>query len=308
MNFKEIYKSANDSIHGDRGLIEKAIQKAQKKSSSKMIYLFASIAAVAIIVVAISVYPEKSEFTMPPIQVASNKDNNSTEKNIPANKEKDISKTDESIQEYGYHSEEKRQFIEKTAESEIPEHESDSLDAKEELAKKYEASENIAMDSSDAVSFAGTNKFAKSGGGSDASNVAIAYEGITAEQYCDYIGTDITKKVILPEKMYFETFYGTVLKSDSVTGDVISDDAEFNATGNGKKLSVSVTKLLGEVYKKLNDSTLKKTDISGNVAVIESYETVHKAYVNYLDLYYKIYAEGFSYEELQNVLLSLCSN
>ena len=75
MNFKEIYKAANEEISGDRSLIDAVIKKADKKPVFKMAYPLACAAAALMIVVGISVYPKNSVKQVPNYNVASNKGN-----------------------------------------------------------------------------------------------------------------------------------------------------------------------------------------------------------------------------------------
>jgi len=308
MNFKEIYMSANDEIHGDSALIEKIMQKAQKKSSSKMIYSFACVAVTLAIVAIISLQPGNPETVEQPIQVVSNKD--ASETNVD-DTQKAVSKTDETTEEYRYLYKEKTATENSIQESEKAENDFDSFSPAEESAQITDSSENynVMTDANDTVSSSGANKFMNPGSGGGGSSMGnISYEGITAEQYNDYIGADIIKKIVLPDGVRFEPFYGAVLKRDSVTGETVSDEAEFYASGSGKKLSISTTKLLGEVYNKLNNSETEKTDISGTIAIIENYETSYNAYVEFSNVYYKVNAVGFTNEEIQNLLLSICSN
>lgn len=58
MNFKEIYRSANDDIKGDRSIIENVFnEKKVKKSRSNVIYPFASVAAAAVIMLSVVSFP-----------------------------------------------------------------------------------------------------------------------------------------------------------------------------------------------------------------------------------------------------------
>lgn len=57
MNFKEVYKSANDEIHGDRSLLYSLGSKKEKVQEIN-IYKFASLAAATFIVVIIAVMPK----------------------------------------------------------------------------------------------------------------------------------------------------------------------------------------------------------------------------------------------------------
>ncbi len=57
MNFKEVYKSANENIQGDRNLITAVYEKAEKRHT----FLFApALAAAAVLVFAVTLYPKMS--------------------------------------------------------------------------------------------------------------------------------------------------------------------------------------------------------------------------------------------------------
>ena len=63
MNFKDIYKEANDEIKGDRKIIEGLFDMPEKmpekkKSPAKIIYAFGSVAAAAVILFAVTYLPD----------------------------------------------------------------------------------------------------------------------------------------------------------------------------------------------------------------------------------------------------------
>lgn len=65
MNFKEIYKAANDDIEGDRSIIENIFnEKKMKKHRSNVIYPFASVAAAAVIMLSVASFPLFSDRTV----------------------------------------------------------------------------------------------------------------------------------------------------------------------------------------------------------------------------------------------------
>ena len=53
MNFKEVYKSANDNIKGDRTLIDKVYERAEKRHNN----FFAPSFAAAVVAFALILYP-----------------------------------------------------------------------------------------------------------------------------------------------------------------------------------------------------------------------------------------------------------
>ena len=120
--------------------------------------------------------------------------------------------------------------------------------------------------------------------------------------------TDITQKIELPEGMEFEEFFGATVKRDIAIDSVISDNAEFYASGEQKFVSLTVSKLSGIVQDKLDDETLKKSDIIGNPVVLEGYENTCRIYIKYAEVYYNIYSEGLTAEEIENLLISICKN
>ena len=144
--------------------------------------------------------------------------------------------------------------------------------------------------------------------GGAASVSRFEYEGLTAEQYYAYIGVNLTEKLQLPQDMKFEEFFGAAIKKDSGSESVVGDEAEFYASGGNRYLTISTTKLSGEAAVKLNNTALKKSDIGGMPAVIEGYESTYRTYIKFGEVYYNIYSEGLTEEELKTLLLSICTN
>lgn len=59
MNFKELYKAANDNIHGDRKLIDDIFEKATPKKIIKINYMYLSTcAALVVVIFALSILPK----------------------------------------------------------------------------------------------------------------------------------------------------------------------------------------------------------------------------------------------------------
>ena len=323
MNFKEIYKAANEEISGDRSLIDAVIKKADKKPVFKMAYPLACAAAALMIVVGISVYPKNSVKQVPNYNVASNKGNdlnNKTDISIGTDKKENTKiydKTEDAV--------ENKQAVK-----------NDAITESETLYKEPAVQNDVTVDTSSheqteqsadlshiidvpmiamldindiEPSLPSAATFARSGsGGASAESESIEYEGMTAEQYYEYIGTDITQKIELPEGMEFEEFFGATVKRDIAIDSVISDNAEFYASGEQKFVSLTVSKLSGIVQDKLDDETLKKSDIIGNPAVLEGYENTCRIYIKYAEVYYNIYSEGLTAEEIENLLISICKN
>jgi len=318
MNFKEIYKAANEEISGDRNLIDAVIKKAEKKPVYKMAYPLACAAAALMIVVGISVYPKNSVEQVPNVNIASNKENNldiKTDISIATDENENTKipkKTEDTVVEYKYQAKndaviESKPVVEENIQKDIS---TEEVQKSDELEEIIDVPMIAMLDINDIEpSLPKTASFARSGsGGTSAESESIEYEGMTAEQYYEYIGTDITQKLELPEGVVFEEFFGTTIKRDISQESIISDSAEFYASGEQKFVSLTVSKLAEIVQNKLDDKTLKKSDINGNPAVVEGYENTHHMYIKYADVYYNIYSEGLTTEEIEKLLISICKN
>ena len=89
MNFKDVYKEANDEIKGDRKILDSvfdgsyAAQKEKKKSPARVIYAFGSVAAAAVILFSVARMPDFKKtpdetITPPEIELQSNADDTKT--------------------------------------------------------------------------------------------------------------------------------------------------------------------------------------------------------------------------------------
>lgn len=320
MNFREIYKSANDEIHGDRSLIDMVFEKAEKKPAFKTVYPVACVAAALLIVVTVSLHPADNKKETPNFNIASNNDANKTEVNPKTEQyvQKETGKQpDDTTKKYA----EESVITEKSDANSKSEGISDADNKTTEMYEESSEEDRITEDTVTTDNFmvamldindvqpgvSAAAEYKRSSGGAGASD-SIEFEGMTAEQYYEYIGADITQKIKLPADMHFEEFFGATVKRNTDTDTVISDDAEFYAVGDNKYLSVSTAKVSGEAESKLNDESLKKSDISGIPAVIEGFESTYRIYVKAADVYYNIYSDGLTQEEIKELLLSICKN
>ena len=329
MNFKEIYKSANNEISGDRSLIDAVIKKAEKKPVFKMAYPLACAAAALVIVAGISVYPKNDVKPVPNTNIASNKKadinvkpetSHSTETDIK-NDAVIAEKSENTSGEFNYSAKKVTPEVDNTPVAQAKMNADDVKDTeekaivKEEMAEIAEPLDDLMLvmleinDINASVPYAASlARSSGGGGGALAKSDNVEFEGMTKEQYYEYIGTDITRKIELPEGMQFEEFFGATVKRSSDTKNVISDNAEFYASGENKYVSLTTSKLAGYAEIKLADETLKKSDIFGTIAVVEGYEATHRMYIKYADVYYNIYTEGLTPEEIEKILISICKN
>jgi len=303
MNFKEIYRSANEEICGDKAMIEKLIQGDKNETPHKIFYQLAGVAVVLTIIILLPLLKKTPEVPLSDIKIVYKERNDDLKKHVANDKDLDYNgvekKSDsdsaKSLSDSLQEGENKSGSKDKpdTENSAITEDEVIFIPEQHSSDNEISAEKTIAADEIK-ESALDTDSSANSGG--SAKNKEQEKSSI-AEARAD---KDITQRVILPEGMSFE-------ETDNGDSDGISESV-FWAKGDDKILTISPNRFSNVVDDKLKDADSEKVEISGAKTVIEDYEDSYKAYVSYAGMHYEIYAKGLSFEEIENVIASLCRN
>ena len=259
MNFKEVYKNANNSIQANKALIDTIYEKAEKSKKPKVINysVFGSLAgAVAVFLLIFNtVNFNTGKIKSNDTQIAKNnvvKTQNSdilntektepkteepytySEKQLSADTQKQVAKTNE-------------ERTSTTYEKALP---NTDLNTSADTAQA-ESVEDMAFNPNARMASGG-------GGGSSATNndvmtahidsttadEGLIYEFYMPDKYYDYIGINPTKVAVIPSDMAFNEFYGTDITTDA-NGIIVNDTAIFTAFNSTmeKSIAIEVTKL-----------------------------------------------------------------
>lgn len=127
---------------------------------------------------------------------------------------------------------------------------------------------------------------------------------VSAEEYCEYIGADIPKRVALPDGVKDETVpvqFVTVGEN----GEYLEDNFTFLFMGNGKSVQIETTKNTGNIQDKIKSPDYEKSKVCGFDAAVHAENGILQAYMAAADVGYCVTTVNCSEEELKNVLESL---
>ncbi len=343
MNFKDIYKSANDDIHADRALIDNIIAKSETghKPRFKMQYVYAA-AAVAV-AVSVSLFAKMPPDDKSPEQIASNTES-AADDNTAASHD-DLTKKAETKDETHYTNDtampEKTNSSSESASAVKPKSDSSAaVSQTEQLSEKdysdsgekiqneqsnydKESTGSVAMmkeagpvDDSIKVNVQSPARrgaggyFSTSGAecaklAIDTADAGVQWEQMTYGEYCSYLGIDILKKAQLPSDMkFYESDNVGVQKTDN---EITNDEAYFSADNSdgSKYVQIVTAKISGKANDYVSSSDYKKSSFNGKDAVIIYNGSMYEAYFMYNDVSVSVTAHSVTEDELKALLSSL---
>lgn len=315
MNFKEIYKSANDDIHADKALLYNIIEKSEntRKMHFKMqyVYMAASLAAV----IAVSFFLKMQPAQKSQMQILKNTEYSSDKNEIfsetevvsPKTSADKAANTDKQILSKSVGIKDNNDVLPSVNSAEGSVKTEDTLTEISD-AEDIKTENEVAYDNS--VKINDKSPYERSLSGSSARVTFFADDGTCREEigyndYCDYIGIDITAKAKLPVGMSFSENESVVFtKEDDKT---VDDKAYFSAfDSNGEKYVQLITSKIyddAEVY--LQNNNYEKSIFNGVSAVVIQNQTVYEAYFMYNGTSISVCTNSFSESELTDLLISL---
>jgi len=298
LNFKEIYKSANDSLHADKSIINDMFSEESRKNRFPFgqLTLYAT-AAVLLLVVGFSyfnitkdngvtVVEKKVE---PKVQISTqNTPDSEVTGEIVAPTKKTPGATDDAVVDF----------------------------AKIQPQEKNETQENHAVTKEDVPAILAEDNIdvsaehsgvavASSGGGGAGMNSRIrGTKTLSEEEYKDYIGVDFeSMNPVLPEGMSFqipEIIFGV----NNQNGEITDDSVSFVATDVQKPtkiLNVTISKLSSD-FQSGEDSAI---NINGTEIFVSGSDGVYSAQFSVAGLFVFVSSFDMSYEELLSFLNSI---
>lgn len=249
MNFKKTYTEANNQIHGDRSKIDAIFEIAEKKRNPHSVYQICTAACAAAVIIGVYITGLAPGNTAKPKgnvaavkqTVTENTVENKTENSAKDSTEKkaDIAMADTKPTEKTTNTAAVKKQSEKMASADdMPKNEnsilpkSDSDISESESAADESAQISTFSDSGANMAVADENEHSKEvsrSGASFASVAQVSGDFLDGEAYAKYLGSDVTKKAVLPENMTFDEFFGASVLRDSDSGMVTYDTSCYNA-------------------------------------------------------------------------------
>ncbi len=284
MDFKEAYKNANNSIHADRALIDRIYIKAQQQKKTKVINysIFGSLAAAAAVFVLVfnainmgsgkinggETYVAHGDLKA---RVATEeiKTAEKTEKNVP-NDTADLTLKQEQNSKAAV----------------------ESTDIKTETVQEDVRYDTFNTTSSAVGSLSGASDIAMAGIEYEESmeDAFSPYESYTANEYYDYIGSDVISVAKIPSDMKFEKFNGADITKDE-NGSIIADTGTFIAYDALKEKSITIE--VTKIPQMTRGAALNDTDGLKTVQIVKD------------DLIYTITAFNVTDGEIDELVASL---
>lgn len=296
--FKDLYKSANDKIPTEDAYLR--VMKKVSKESSKTKYNYTKVAMLAACLVLtvsmISVYDKFSEKTEEPFEIITSHTIPSTE--IESAKETTMPAAPDIIAE--------------PVKTDVKAETKTTLKPdikKEETVLEVKAQENGNKGNLPLfVETVSDTKIAKNQGIPEGSMVGTARFYVqgdiyTKEDYAQYLGKNIEEVIYLPENY----------KNESPNEQILSleDDENFNDswtyyfTDDENTVFINTTKKTEYVESIVENDAYEKSSISGYDAVIFEEESQKNAYFVAEDIGYSVATSGVSYQDFENILVSL---
>ncbi len=325
MNFKDIYKSANDNICADRKIIDKIYEKSKKNNFFDAFDLrqFSLCAAALVLIIALSAMTN----------VYNNSSDSDTRKSVAVKDKQSIplvkDAKDTKTAENNLENEKIKNNDTTVAKTQIKDTEKPS---KAEIAGDSEKSREgtaviprvISEDATDDTHHTGVQtKDAKdtaavarnySGGGSGASSGSGSVEDECIElsigEYEKYLGIDIDIfEASLPKGMKFDipSSVSVVAKDNKY----VYDDAQFTAIDTNspqKTISVSVTRLGGDAKTVLETASSGKTLINNHMCVINKDGPFKEAYFKHNGVWVSIFSVNITDLEFESFINSLLNS
>lgn len=319
MNFKDIYKSANDDIHADRVILNDIIAKSEYKNRPRFKVRYVYAAATIAIAVSVSMLAKAPSGVKTDKQIVKNTeysrmdltDENEVGRISDSSEEKTASDKDAPSSVGGDTSAvaEKQPDIIKDAETITDTTRDEGIFEEKDTTAQEHAYKHVA--SNDILRINARQsapRTAMSGGGTavyTAADTETVWVDITYGEYCEYIGMDIIANAIIPENLHFGDFETVSIRKEN--GEITNDEAHFSAVDSdgGKYVQVITSKLFNDADNYLTDVGFEKSIFNGmNVVVIDE-DDVYSAYFMKNDTSVGITAYSFSENELKNLLSSL---
>ena len=283
MNFKEIYKNANNSIQADRALINTIYEKAEKSKKTKVINysVFGSFAAAAAVFVLVfnTVNFNTGKVKGIDTQIANIDTKQAEQSDILSNTEKTLPKEDYKAEEnitYNYTAdtkltEERTADVPKAAPEESTVFETESIT---DSTAQLEESDSTVYDNMKRAASGGGGGSAQAGSGIMTASLdapetdnGLSFEFYASDEYYNYIGINPMDIAKIPNDMAFSEFYGADITTDT-NGIIVNDTAIFTAFNSTmeKSIAIEVTKLTTELKNtaESNDETFKTTAFTSN--------------------------------------------
>lgn len=322
--FKDIYKSANESIDTEEAFkrISKKIYEEKSVKNYKIYQGIAAAAACAAVICAVLFNMPESTAPTSGIQIAEKTEKNEkvTPSEMPENQY--VLKNEDKVEENINSATETAnlptvnkevQTVENTDELKNEEIYSAPNEEKEEISEKI--SIQVVMRINDvaekrsfrASAYAATGASAAMGNLHEPASFCVDMEKteerqeFSYEEYCEYIGNDIKSKITGFEDISAE--FGGIYKD----GDGIAEEDKytFSFEKDDEYLEITVTKDLSETESFISSDEYEKSSFGETEAVIIQECGIYDAYFVRENTAYEVMLENSSEEELENVILSL---
>lgn len=249
MNFKKTYTEANNQIHGDRSKIDAIFEIAEKKRNQHSAYQICTAACAAAVIIGVYITGLAPGNTAKPKgnvaavkqTVTENTVGNETENSAKDSTEKkaDIAMADTKPTEKKPSSVSAEKHSDKPTHTDTaPQSESNALPKSDsDISESESTADESAQistfsDSGANMAVADENERSKEvsrSGASFASGAQVSGDFLDGEAYAKYLGSDVTKKAVLPKNMSFDEFFGASVLRDSDSGKVTYDTSCYNA-------------------------------------------------------------------------------
>lgn len=319
MNFKDIYKSANDDIHADRGILNDIIAKSETKHRPHFKVQYVYSAAAIAVVISVSLLAKAPSDIKSDKKIVKNTEYSQV--NLPD--ESKIEAASESSSEIDAPSKsiissnggntptaaKKKTDITAPAPQSTDSAATESIFEETAAAEQAPAYKHIASNDILKVNvIRSAPRTTMSGGGAavySQEDSATEWVDLPYSEYCEYIGMDITKAAALPKDMSF-TDYDTV-SVQRENGEITSDEAHFGAVNadGSKFVQVITSKLFADADNYLSDDGYEKSSFNETEAVVIGEADIYRAYFMKDDTSVSITAHSFSEDELKDLLTSL---
>ncbi len=289
MNFKAVYKDANNQITGNRDIIDGLFEKSKKRNLTPFVSMASMAAAAAVIALAVNMYPvSDTEKEIAPVKIAMEQQELPKARQI----DPDYSPSEESDlsgETIPYEQPYVEPKISNTAEPEtvppvIPSEIAQEIPENTQQTEMY-------INYVDALPGSAVPRAA----------MMLSEPQITEEEYYEYMGIDIPKIAEGIEGWEKAGFDGSQVCFDE-DGNIVSDRASVSYTSDlGQMLTVETTKL--ETL--TPEGEYEKTDIEGFSSVVFSDGTDYKVYLKASDTEISVLSAGLSENEITDLINSI---